>query len=411
MACTTRMAGLASALLLLAGAVTGARAATAPLPPYLGFLPGVMTVETVGHEEWNEITYPLGPGDGPEVPKQGKHWHIRGPVKGVGPDKHATWSALKPVLVAAGWEVIKEFDVQPLRSILHLNKNGLDVWADVVIGEPPNVNMEVTEVAPLPITLVLAQPAATPEKVDPLKGNFPYLPPLPGSKPLSGHHDPAPLAVTLPGANQPENVATGYVLKNYQLPDGVSQMEWFTFYVGALPKAGWTIIASTHSGDAGITAHYAMNGRNIWAYLHTGGGTYGFQVGDEGGGAGGLSADLAKACHVALTGVLFDFNKSTLKPESDPVLERVHELMAKDAALKLEVQGHTDNIGTDAYNQTLSESRAAAVDAWLTQHGIAGARLSSKGYGKTVPVADNGTDEGRAKNRRVEIFNPACRPK
>jgi OOP family OmpA-OmpF porin len=57
------------------------------------------------------------------------------------------------------------------------------------------------------------------------------------------------------------------------------------------------------------------------------------------------------------------------------------------------------------------EARAAAVDAWLTQHGIAGGRLSSKGYGKTVPVADNNTDEGRAKNRRVEIFNPACRPK
>jgi OOP family OmpA-OmpF porin len=407
----TRAACLASAVLLLVGAVTGARAATAPLPPYLGFLPGVMTVDTLGHEEWNELTYPAGAGDGPEVPRQGKHWHIRGPVKGVGPDKHATWSVLKPALVAAGWEEIKEFDVSPLRSILHLNKNGLDVWAEVIIGEPPSVNMEVVELAPLPITMALAQPAATPEKVDPLKGNFPYLPPLPGSKPLSAHHDPAPLSVTLPGTGQPENVATGYVLKNYQLPDGVSQMEWFTFYLGALPKAGWTIINSTHSGDAGITAHYAMNGRNIWAYLHTGGGTYGFQVGDEGGGAGGLSADLAKACHVALTGVLFDFNKSTLKPESDPVLERVHELMTKDAALKLEVQGHTDNIGTDAYNQTLSESRAAAVDAWLTQHGIAGGRLSSKGYGKTVPVADNGTDEGRAKNRRVEIFNPACRPK
>ncbi|MDR3774003.1 MAG: OmpA family protein, partial [Terracidiphilus sp.] len=64
--------------------------------------------------------------------------------------------------------------------------------------------------------------------------------------------------------------------------------------------------------------------------------------------------------------------------------------------------------GNDAYNQTLSEARAHAVVAWLTQHGIAAARLTAKGYGKTKPVADNATDAGRAKNRRVEIADPRC---
>ena len=105
----------------------------------------------------------------------------------------------------------------------------------------------------------------------------------------------------------------------------------------------------------------------------------------------------------ATHGVLFDFNKSTLKPESDPVLQHVQALMAQSPALKLQVQGHTDNVGTDAYNQKLSDDRAAAVVAWLTQHQVKNDRLTSQGYGKTRPVADNNTDEGRAKNRRVDV--------
>jgi outer membrane protein OmpA-like peptidoglycan-associated protein len=112
---------------------------------------------------------------------------------------------------------------------------------------------------------------------------------------------------------------------------------------------------------------------------------------------------------VALYGVLFDFNKSTLQAASDPVLQQILSLLTKDTTLQLEIQGHTDNVGNDAYNQTLSEARAHAVVTWLTQHNIAAARLSSKGYGKTRPVADNTTDVGRAKNRRVEIADPHCK--
>jgi outer membrane protein OmpA-like peptidoglycan-associated protein len=90
------------------------------------------------------------------------------------------------------------------------------------------------------------------------------------------------------------------------------------------------------------------------------------------------------------------------------VLQAVADMLSKDPTLKVEVQGHTDNVGADAYNQTLSEARARAVMDWLTKHGIPAARLTAKGYGKNKPVADNGSDEGRAKNRRVEIANPAC---
>jgi OOP family OmpA-OmpF porin len=89
------------------------------------------------------------------------------------------------------------------------------------------------------------------------------------------------------------------------------------------------------------------------------------------------------------------------------VLRQVADLLAKDKTLKIEVQGHTDNVGGDTYNQTSSEARARAVADWLTKQGVAAARLSAHGYGKTRPVADNNNDEGSPKNRRVEIADRA----
>jgi outer membrane protein OmpA-like peptidoglycan-associated protein len=179
-----------------------------------------------------------------------------------------------------------------------------------------------------------------------------------------------------------------------------------TAYRDALTKGGWTIV---QEGRSVIRAHYAQRGRNIWAMVSPDPGGYILNVADAG--LVDLGANLAKACHVALYGVLFDFNKSTLQPSSDAALEPAANLMVADKALKLEVQGHTDNVGNDAYNQTLSEARAKAVVTWLTRHGVAADRLTAKGYGKTKPVADNGSDEGRAKNRRVEIADPRCTPK
>jgi OOP family OmpA-OmpF porin len=179
-----------------------------------------------------------------------------------------------------------------------------------------------------------------------------------------------------------------------------------TAYRDALTKGGWAIV---EEGNSVIRAHYAQRGRNIWAMVSPRAGGYDLNVADAG--VVDLGASLAKACHVALYGVLFDFNKSTLQPSSEGVLQPVANLMAADKTLKLEVQGHTDNVGNDAYNQTLSEARAKAVATWLTQHGVAADRLTGKGYGKTKPVADNGSDEGRGKNRRVEIADPRCSPK
>src|SRR5206468_8729616 len=106
---------------------------------------------------------------------------------------------------------------------------------------------------------------------------------------------------------------------------------------------------------------------------------------------------------VALHGILFDTGKATIKPESAATLQTIAEVLKTDAALKLEIQGHTDNVGAPAANMKLSQERAAAVKAHLVQTGVAADRLTTAGFGDTKPVADNSTDEGRAQNRRVEL--------
>ena len=102
-------------------------------------------------------------------------------------------------------------------------------------------------------------------------------------------------------------------------------------------------------------------------------------------------------------GITFDIGKATIKPESMTEINRIFDLMNQNPNLKFEVQGHTDNTGTVAGNQKLSEQRAQAIVAKLVEMGISADRLSAKGLGQSAPLADNSTEEGRAKNRRVEF--------
>ncbi|RPI09882.1 MAG: OmpA family protein, partial [Actinobacteria bacterium] len=107
---------------------------------------------------------------------------------------------------------------------------------------------------------------------------------------------------------------------------------------------------------------------------------------------------------VAVYGINFDTNKAAVKPESKAALDEIAKLLKSDAALKLKVVGHTDMVGSVEANMTLSQARAeAVVQALVGQYGIAAARLKGYGVGSLAPVATNDTDEGRAKNRRVEL--------
>ncbi len=113
---------------------------------------------------------------------------------------------------------------------------------------------------------------------------------------------------------------------------------------------------------------------------------------------------IAKGGKVALYGILFDFDQAAIKPESAPQLGEIAALMNDDPALKLTVVGHTDNVGAAAHNLDLSRRRAeAVVEALASAHGVAADRLVAQGMRSASPVASNDSEEGRAKNRRVEL--------
>ncbi|HXG82828.1 MAG TPA: OmpA family protein [Pyrinomonadaceae bacterium] len=117
------------------------------------------------------------------------------------------------------------------------------------------------------------------------------------------------------------------------------------------------------------------------------------QIGDE----------LKKDGRAAVYGINFDFNSDVIRPESKNVLEQITALLKENADWKMTVEGHTDNVGGETFNQTLSDKRAKAVKEYLTKAGIAAERLQAVGKGLTTPVASNENEIGRAQNRRVEL--------
>ena len=121
--------------------------------------------------------------------------------------------------------------------------------------------------------------------------------------------------------------------------------------------------------------------------------------------AAALDNTLASTGQVTLYGIHFDFDKADIKPESKPQIDEIAKVLTANAALKLRVTGYTDSIGTAEHNQGLSQRRAdAIVAALVTNYAIAANRLTAAGLGAMAPVASNDTEEGRAKNRRVELL-------
>ena len=116
-----------------------------------------------------------------------------------------------------------------------------------------------------------------------------------------------------------------------------------------------------------------------------------------------VKREVLKIFEKALTGIQFETGEDVIKKQSFPILDQVVKAMKENPEYNLEINGHTDNVGDSTKNQILSDKRAASVRKYLIDKGIAETRMVSHGYGQTIPIADNKTAAGRAKNRRVEF--------
>ncbi len=178
-------------------------------------------------------------------------------------------------------------------------------------------------------------------------------------------------------------------------------------------RGGSKVVEQVDSGGGTMVAKMIVGGKTIWLQtnINNSGEGYALYIVEEAAMEQKVdftAMELAKALNatgsVALHNILFDTGKATIKAESAAALTPIADLLKNDAALKLEIQGHTDNVGATAANLKLSQDRAAAVKSYLVQKlGSDSARLTTAGLGDTRPVADNKTEDGRGQNRRVEL--------
>lgn len=199
----------------------------------------------------------------------------------------------------------------------------------------------------------------------------------------------------------------------YHVEEGkteASPLQIFKNYENAITKAGGKIAAKFYEKDNSysfITGQLSLNKKHVWIYIEAAGYEYRVVIVEEEAMVQVIQANemydaLSKDGFIALN-ILFETGKATIQAESQPLIDQVYQMLNGTPDLKVSIEGHTDNTGTVAGNKKLSEDRAKAVVDALVALGIKSERLSSAGWGQEKPVADNRTEDGRAKNRRVEI--------
>jgi len=221
----------------------------------------------------------------------------------------------------------------------------------------------------------------------------------------------------LVGAEKTQHVEGRYWKIEYLLKENAKKggpIEIGRNYSNTFTKRGGVRLLEDLSANGGtMVARMPAGGKNIWLQVdvNNGGEMYTLYIVEEAGMEQKVeftAMELAKALDekgsVAIHGILFDTAKATIKPESAAAIAPIGDLLKSTPALKLEIQGHTDNVGAAAANLKLSQDRAAAVKAYIVStFGIAADRLATAGFGDTKPLGDNKTDAGRTANRRVEL--------
>jgi len=181
-------------------------------------------------------------------------------------------------------------------------------------------------------------------------------------------------------------------------------------YENAVKKIGGTVLYSDWDGESFMKL--VKEGKEIWveisAYMPYQPTLWiiekGAMVQDIVANADVFSSDIRATGHAAVYGIYFDTGKSVVKPDSEAALKEIAKLLKNDASLKVNVVGHTDNVGGIDSNMKLSQDRAdAVVKTLISQYGIDPKRLKAYGVGPLAPVASNDTEEGKTKNRRVEL--------
>jgi len=198
----------------------------------------------------------------------------------------------------------------------------------------------------------------------------------------------------------------------YQLKEGQKapgQLNVVKNYTNAIRKIGGEILSEHDDANMKVVT----GGSETWIYLWADsyGETYSLTIIDKKAleqqvvaDPKAMADDIMATGHVAVYGIYFDTDKATIKPESDPTLKAVAQLLKNNPTLKVFIVGHTDMTGKLDHNMDLSLKRAEAVVKELTgKYGIDASRLKAKGVGPLCPVASNKTEDGKAKNRRVEI--------
>lgn len=212
-------------------------------------------------------------------------------------------------------------------------------------------------------------------------------------------------AFDVPAPGKPKHVEGEVDQASYVAPKGLTQAELQRNLSNALKAAGYEIVMDSAAGR--LTAHKG----NTWYWASVDNAGYVQRVIHEKdmqqqvvANADELKKGIDAEGHMVANGVLFDTDKADIKPESKPALDEIAKLLKADGTLRIYVVGHTDNQGALAHNMELSKARASAVvKALEAQYGVAAARLASYGAGPYAPVASNDSEDGRAKNRRVEL--------
>jgi OmpA-OmpF porin, OOP family len=183
-------------------------------------------------------------------------------------------------------------------------------------------------------------------------------------------------------------------------------------YLNAIKAVGGQLVYEYHDPGEDIVLKITKNGTETWAYLNANGNdSYSIHIiekqlmnQDVVADASSLAKGIKESGKAAIYGIYFDTGKAEIKPESEPSLKEIAKLLQTNPKLKLYIVGHTDNVGGFDNNMKLSKDRADAVLKALTgKYGIAATRLQANGVGPLSPVETNQTEEGRAKNRRVEL--------